>query len=114
MTGVATRVLSLALAVPAFLLPGMATASAQPASAWAMFWLVNMGVALGASVLGNSLWNAASRKLPLTLSGQLIVFETVFALVYGFVYEGRLPHGLEVAAGVLLVSGVGLAARRHG
>lgn len=114
LTGVATGVLSLALAVPAFLLPGMATASAQPASAWGMFWLVNMGVALGASVLGNSLWNAASRKLPLTLSGQLIVFETVFALLYGFIYEARWPHGLEVAAAVLLVSGVGLAARRHG
>ena len=70
-------------------------------------------MALGASVLGNSLWNAASRKLPLTLSGQMIVFETVFALLYGFVYEARLPHGLEVVAAVLLVSGVALAARRH-
>ena len=28
----------------------------------------------------------ASRRLPLTLSGQLIVFETVFALLYGFIY----------------------------
>ncbi|MCO5396984.1 DMT family transporter [Ralstonia soli] len=114
LTGVATGALSLALAVPAFSVPGMATASAQPASAWAMFWLVNAGVALGASVLGNSLWNAASRKLPLTLSGQLIVFETVFALVYGFVYEARWPHGLEVVAAVLLMGGVALAARRHG
>jgi drug/metabolite transporter (DMT)-like permease len=114
LTGVATGVLSLVLAVPAFLMPGMATASAQPASAWWMFWLVNAGVALGASVLGNSLWNAASRKLPLTLSGQLIVFETVFALVYGFVFEARWPHGLEMIAALLLVGGVGLAARRHG
>ena len=114
LTGVATGGLSLALAVPAFFVPGMATSSAQPASAWLMFWLVNAGVALGASVLGNSLWNAASRKLPLTLSGQLIVFETVFALLYAFVYEGRWPHGLEVLAALLLVGGVGLAARRHG
>ena len=113
LTGIATGALSLALAVPAFLMPGMATASAQPASAWMLFWVINAGVALGASVLGNSLWNAASRKLPLTLSGQMIVFETVFALLYGFVYEGRLPHGLEVIAAVLLVSGVALAARRH-
>ncbi len=114
LTGVATGVLSLALAVPAFFIPGMATASAQPASAWLMFWLVSAGVALGASVLGNSLWNAASRMLPLTLSGQLIVFETVFALLYAFVYEGRWPHGLELTAAVLLVSGVVMAARQHG
>ena len=114
LTGVATGALSLALAVPAFFVPGMATASAQPASAWGMFWLVNAGVALGASVLGNSLWNAASRKLPLTLSGQLIVFETVFALLYGFIYEARWPHGLELLAALLLVGGVALAARRHG
>lgn len=114
LTGVATGALSLALAVPAFFVPGMATTSTQPASAWAMFWLVNMGVALSASVLGNSLWNAASRKLPLTLSGQLIVFETVFALLYGFAYEARWPHGLEVVAALLLVGGVALAARRHG
>lgn len=114
LTGIATGALSLALAVPAFLMPGLATSAAQPASAWAMFWLVNAGVALGASVLGNSLWNAASRKLPLTLSGQLIVFETVFALLYGFVYEGRWPHGLEVVAALLLLGGVALAARRHG
>ena len=114
LTGVATGALSLALAVPALFVPGMATSSAQPASAWWMFWLVNAGVALGASVLGNSLWNAASRKLPLTLSGQLIVFETVFALLYAFVYEGRWPHGLELLAALLLVGGVGLAARRHG
>lgn len=113
LTGIATGALSLVLAVPAFLMPGMATASAQPASAWVLFWLINAGVALGASVLGNSLWNAASRKLPLTLSGQMIVFETVFALLYGFIYEARLPHGLEVVAAVLLVSGVALAARRH-
>ncbi len=113
LTGIATGALSLALAVPAFFMPGMATASAQPVSAWGMFWWVNAGVALGASILGNSLWNAASRKLPLTLSGQLIVFETVFALLYGFVFEGRWPHGLELLAALLLMGGVALATRRH-
>ncbi len=43
---------------------------------------------------------------PLTLSGQMIVFETLFALLYAFVYEGRLPRGSEVLAVVLLVTGV--------
>lgn len=113
LTGIATGGLALALALPAFLLPGMATESPQPTAAWWTFWAVNAGIALGASVLGNSLWNAASRKLPLTLSGQMIVFETVFALVYGFAYEGRWPHLLELLAALLLVGGVGVAVRSH-
>jgi drug/metabolite transporter (DMT)-like permease len=43
----------------------------------------------------------------------MIVFETVFALLYGFIYEERWPHRLEVLAALLLVGGVSLAARRH-
>ncbi len=114
LTGVATGVLALVLlTVPALLLPGMATTTPQPAGAWWKLLAVSAGIALGASVLGNSLWNTASRRLPLTLSGQMIVFETVFALVYGFAYEARWPHRLELLAALLLVGGVALAARRH-
>lgn len=115
LTGIATGVLSLALLVlPAAMAGGMATTTPQPPAAWFKFFAVVSGVALGASVLGNNLWNAASRKLPLTLSGQMIVFETVFALVYGFAYEARWPHRFELLAALLLVGGVALAARRHG
>jgi drug/metabolite transporter (DMT)-like permease len=32
-----------------------------------------------------------SRMLPLTLVGQMILFETLFALLYGFLWEWRLP-----------------------
>lgn len=114
LTGVVTGALSLVLlAPPAFLLPGMVTTSPQPAAAWWRFWAISGAIALGASVLGNSFWNAASRRLPLTLAGQMIVFETVFALVYGFAYEARWPHNLEILAAVLLIGGVALAARRH-
>lgn len=100
LTGVVTGGLSLVLIVPAFVLPGVAHVS----SAWALFWSVSLAVALGASVIGNGLWNAASRLLPLSLSGQLIVFETLFALLYGFLHEGRWPRPLEsVAIGLMLV-----------
>ncbi|OJH40583.1 EamA family transporter [Cystobacter ferrugineus] len=114
LTGVATGLLALVLmAAPAFLLPGMATTTPQPAAAWWKLLAISGAMALGASVLGNSLWNAASRRLPLTLSGQMIVFETVFALMFGFAYEGRWPHPLELLATLLLLGGVALAARRH-
>ena len=80
---------------------------------WTLFWTVNGLLALGASVIGNHLWNVASRKVPLTLSGQLILFETLFALLYGFVYKQQPPRGLEVAAMVLLAVGVLWSVRIH-
>ncbi|WP_342114994.1 DMT family transporter [Pseudoduganella sp. OTU4001] len=73
---------------------------------WTMFWICNGLLALGASVIGNHLWNIASRRVPVTLSGQLILFETLFALLYGFIYKQQFPRPLEVAAIVLLIAGV--------
>ena len=87
--------------------------AAVPASRWQLFWLLNLVLAIGASWLGNGLWNAASKRLPLTLSGQLIVFETVFAMLYAFVHDRRMPHALEIAALVLLLTGV-YGSVRHG
>jgi drug/metabolite transporter (DMT)-like permease len=102
LTGVVTGLLSLLLVIPAFFL----RAAVHVPAAWTLFWGVSLAVALGASVIGNGLWNAASRLLPLSLSGQLIVFETLFALLYGFLHEGRWPLPLESAAIVLMVAGV--------
>ncbi|NML04389.1 DMT family transporter [Sphingomonas sp. G-3-2-10] len=75
-------------------------------AAWLRFAGVSMAVAVFASILGNALWNRMSRLLPLTLVGQMILFETLFALIYGFIWEQRWPHALEVAAFVLVVSSV--------
>ncbi len=80
---------------------------------WTSFWIVNALLALGASVIGNHLWNVASRRVPVTLSGQLILFETLFALLYGFIYKQQLPRTLELAAVILLVSGVVWSVRIH-
>jgi len=49
----------------------------------------------------------------MTLAGQMIVFETLFALVYGFLWERRGPTGLEVLAIVSLIAGVIWCARVH-
>ncbi|WP_296002414.1 DMT family transporter [Rugamonas sp.] len=80
---------------------------------WGLFWTVNALLALGASVIGNHLWNVASQRVPVTLSGQLILFETLFALLYGFIYKQQLPRPLEVAAIVLLIVGVLWSVRVH-
>ncbi len=76
------------------------------AAAWAHFAVISIGVAVLASIVGNALWNRMSRLLPLTMTGQMILFETLFALLYGFAWERRLPHRLEIAAFVLVVASV--------
>lgn len=109
LTGVTTGGLALLLAIPAFAGDGVG----HDAGGWALFWGVGVGIALLASVLGNGFWNSASRLLPLTLAGQMIVFETLFALLYGFIWEQRLPTGLEVLAIACLIGGLLWCARVH-
>lgn len=80
---------------------------------WTRFWIANLVLAIACSWFGNWMWNAASRRLPLTLGGQMLVFETLFALLYGFIWAARWPTWLELISILLLVGGVIFAARRH-
>ena len=83
------------------------------AERWQMFWVVNLAVSILASLLGNWMWNAATRLLPISLSGQMIVFETLFALAYSFIYLQRGPTWQELAAALLMMGGVVWAVQRH-
>ncbi|RPH45965.1 MAG: DMT family transporter [Burkholderiales bacterium] len=77
---------------------------------WAFIGLM-AAIGLAASWLGTLLWNQASRLLPTSLVGQLIVFETLSALAYGFLWRGE-PPGAGAAAGIaLLVLGVVIGVR---
>ena len=67
-------------------------------------WSVSMGVA--GSWLATWFWVIASKRLPLALSAQLIVTETIFALIYGFAYDGRWPTFYEWLGTAMLISGV--------
>ena len=102
LTGLVTGAQSLLL-VPLALVLG---AGEHDAAAWMRFGAVSAGVAVFASIAGNALWNRMSRLLPLTLVGQMILFETLFALVYAFLWERRLPTTLEVVALACVVLGV--------
>lgn len=77
---------------------------------WAYAGLM-LAVGLCASWLGTLCWNEASQRLPTTLVGQLIVFETLSALAYAFVLRGRAPQALTLAGIALLVGGVVWALR---
>jgi drug/metabolite transporter (DMT)-like permease len=102
LTGLLTGVMALLLAI------GYYAADRQAASEKlsTTFVVLMLLLAVGPSVLGTGLWNAATRRLPLTLGGQLLIFETVFALLYGFFYEARWPRPMESLAIVLLLGGV--------
>lgn len=109
LVGVVTGVLAGVLALPAFVLaPGE-----HGMPDWLWFGAVSVGVALLCSVVGNALWNHASRALPLSLMGQMIVFETIFAALYGFLWEARWPTRFEALALALLVAGVVSCAVAH-
>jgi drug/metabolite transporter (DMT)-like permease len=59
-----------------------------------------------ASWLGTLLWNRASQRLPTTLAGQLIVVETLAALLYAYLMRGAMPPGQVLAGALLLCLGV--------
>jgi drug/metabolite transporter (DMT)-like permease len=63
-------------------------------------------IGLLASWLGTLCWNEASQRLPTTLTGQLIVFETLSALAYAFLLRGQWPAPVTALGIVLLVAGV--------
>lgn len=111
--GLASGLIALPIGLLAMLFTQDAAAAPEAGRDWTLFWICNGLLALGASVIGNGLWNIASRRLPVTLTGQLILFETVSAMLYGFVYRGQGPRVLEGVALVLLVAGVTWSVRLH-
>ena len=68
-------------------------------------------IGLFASWLGTLCWNEASQRLPTTLAGQLIVFETLSALTYALLLRGQWPSPLTGMGVVLLIAGVCWALR---
>jgi drug/metabolite transporter (DMT)-like permease len=112
--GISTGLVALTLAVAAYLC-GWAVGPGEGGAVrdWLRFWSVVTIVALGASVIGNQLWNIASRRVPVTLSGQLLLFETLFGLLYGFLYQHQAPRPLELAAILLLIAGVAGSVWKH-
>jgi drug/metabolite transporter (DMT)-like permease len=75
--------------------------------------LVCIATGIGSAWLATILWNIASQRLSASLCGQLIVSETLFALVYSFVWDGQWPTLLQALACVLFVAGILASIRAH-
>lgn len=74
---------------------------------------LGIGLALGllASWLATHCWNEASQRLPTALAGQLIVLETLAALVYAYLLRGGPLPAMTLLGVALLVAGVVAALR---
>ncbi|QHI96410.1 EamA family transporter [Aristophania vespae] len=101
--GLSTGALALCLVPFAFFWQTSLPFSAISPKDWSWFLPIAFSAALVGSILGNACWNKMSQILPLTMVGQMLLFETIFALIYGFLYEQRVPTPLESLA-IILVS----------
>lgn len=61
------------------------------------------------SWMGCFLWNRASTHLPVSLMGPFLIFETIFGLIFVFLYEFRIPTFLEVLGVVSMLGGITLS-----
>ncbi|QRY77400.1 DMT family transporter [Pseudomonas sp. PDNC002] len=104
--GVVTGAMALVLAGVGVLVAPQAVPTEVSSERWMTFLWVSLFLAVFGSWVANGLWNAATRRLPMSLGGQLIVFETLFACAYAYLHQQRLPGPVEALAIVLLTIGV--------
>jgi drug/metabolite transporter (DMT)-like permease len=63
-----------------------------------------LGVAC--SWVGAALWNKASIYLPVSLAGQLMIFETIFGVLFVYILNQQLPSLMEFSGITLLLGSV--------
>ncbi|TPG84102.1 DMT family transporter [Pseudomonas mandelii] len=74
-------------------------------------YLWGLVIAVMSSLVGAWAWNAASRRLPMVLCGQLISLESLFATLLGLLFHSRLPTPLEASGLATVLVGVVMAVR---
>ena len=104
-TGIGALMLWLALGTPSSELLALDN------KAWLAFICIATGIS--SAWFSTILWNIASQRLSPSLCGQLIVAETIFSLVYSFLWDQAWPTGLQLAACVLFIAGVLASIRAH-
>ncbi|MDB5891714.1 MAG: protein of unknown function transrane [Polaromonas sp.] len=107
--GLATGIGALAL----WLVAGTALPTLAAHPQWLLVAFLAVATGVGSAWLATVLWNIASQRLSASLCGQLIVSETVFALVYSFLWDGRWPDALQAAACLLFAAGILASIRAH-
>jgi len=90
---------------------GLAAMRAQPDLP--LFLGLALATGAGSAWLATILWNIASQRLSASLCGQLIVSETLFALAYSFLWDGRWPTLPQWAAVALFTFGILASIKAH-
>jgi drug/metabolite transporter (DMT)-like permease len=75
--------------------------------------IICIATGIGSAWAASILWNVASQRLSVSLCGQLIVSETLFALFYSFVWDGAWPATAQWLAVVLFTLGIVASIRAH-
>jgi drug/metabolite transporter (DMT)-like permease len=68
------------------------------------FLIGSLILGLLCSWVGAALWNKASVRLPVSLTGQLMLFETIFGLLFVYLLEGRIPPLSETTGMALMLA----------
>lgn len=75
--------------------------------------MVCIATGLGSAWAATILWNIASQRLSASLCGQLIVSETLFGLLFSFIWDQALPSTSQWIAAVLFTLGILASIRAH-
>ena len=75
------------------------------------FILICVGLGIVCSWVGIALWNQMSLRLPRALGGQMIIFETIFAVIYAHIWRESWPSLLMTVGMTFLLVGIALAMR---
>jgi len=78
---------------------------------WSATICIATGV--GSAWLATILWNVASQRLSASLCGQMIVSETLFALIYSYAWDAQWPTAIPLVACMCFTLGILASIRAH-
>lgn len=75
--------------------------------------IICVATGIGSAWIATIFWNIASQRLSASLCGQLIVSETLFALLYSFAWDGHWPATTQIMACILFIFGILMSIKAH-
>lgn len=74
-----------------------------------LFAALMIGAGVFCSWVATAFWNLCSANLPTALVGQLLVFETIFAVIYGHLHRLQWPTWTMLIGTIMLIAGICVA-----